>query len=105
MSKVTAQHHEAVENSDAQSSSHQNPTHDNGRAPRDTVFDSVEHFANVNGLKHHVNVLQKAALLVRGETALDDIALSALELQSLRDETNRKWSHPKMLYYTILVCS
>lgn len=62
----------------------------------------VHAFAKAHGLSHRLDVFQKAAALIQGEDILD---LTSAERDALRDETSRKWRQPKMLYFTILVCS
>ncbi|ETI24961.1 hypothetical protein G647_04331 [Cladophialophora carrionii CBS 160.54] len=109
MSKLDTQHQEEVETEGAQSSSRQDSLrwgHAEHNVPAgDAVFDQVEQFADLYGLTEHVKVLRKAAVLVQGEASLADIDLSGSEFRSLHDETDRRWRQPKMLYFTILVCS
>ena len=70
------------------------------------AFDEVQHFVDEHNLSSHVDVFRKAALVLRGELTLDEIPhLSQGERQSLQDERGRKWRQPKMLYFTVLVCS
>ena len=101
MSKIVAHHHEAGETNGAQTSSH----HEGNQRSSDATFSTVQRFTNTYGLTQHVRVFRKAAVVLQGDTALEDIPLTAPELQALKDETNRKWHQPKMLYFTILVCS
>ncbi|KIW69014.1 hypothetical protein PV04_04918 [Phialophora macrospora] len=109
MPKLDNQHRDGAETGGAQSSSRRHSLtweHAEHNALGGTaVLDQLEQFADQYGLNEHITVLQKAAMLVQGEALLPDIDLSSSELQSLNDETNRKWRQPKMLYFTILVCS
>ncbi|KIW89410.1 uncharacterized protein Z519_10264 [Cladophialophora bantiana CBS 173.52] len=70
--------------------------------PRDDPFENVRLFAQSHGLARHLDSFHKAAVVLEGRTTLDEIPLSASELKALRDETERKWRQPKMLYFTIL---
>lgn len=45
-------------------------------------------------------------MVLQGDVSLDRIDnLTHTELQALQNEVQRKWQQPKMLYFTILVCS
>jgi hypothetical protein len=107
---TTTEHFEAVAADEAQSSSRSGLDSNDQRvesgSPNDAPFDVVDSFAQGHGLSAHVDVFHKAALIVRGDTALEDAGLSTHELQALQNEAGaRKWRQPKMLYFTILVCS
>jgi hypothetical protein len=69
--------------------------------------DDVHEFAVKHHLAQYTDIFAKAATVLQGETALDDVpGITASEIQALHDETgNNKWRQPKMLYFTILVCS
>ncbi|KAJ9603604.1 hypothetical protein H2200_011790 [Cladophialophora chaetospira] len=101
MAKVAAQHEESTDLSAAQSSSQLDvtPTEDS------VALDNARQFADLYGLTQHIDVLHEAAVLVQGDIPLEDVGLTAVELQALHDEKARKWRQPKMLYFTILVCS
>ncbi len=86
-----------------------------------TVHDEVQHFAHTYHLRHHLDVLQKAAIILNngetttaaaaedstpaGDTITTTTTTTAVEKQALQDEVERKWRQPKMLYVTVLVCS
>ena len=70
---------------------------------RDGISDGVEDFAAAHGLQHRLEVLQKAALLLT--EPLEDADLVDDEIEALRREVSHKWQQPKLLYFTILVCS
>lgn len=66
----------------------------------------VDDFIKQHGLSEHLELFEKAALLVQGDVPIDRITnITAPELQALGLETDRKWRQPKTLYFTILVCS
>ncbi len=67
--------------------------------------EDVEDFAKSNRLMHKLEILKKAALIVQGEPTRDVPEITELEIRALQQETERKWRQPKMLYFTILVCS
>lgn len=67
--------------------------------------EDVEVFARANGLMHKLDKLKKAALIIQGEPIRDIPEATELEIRALQLETERKWRQPKMLYFTILVCS
>jgi hypothetical protein len=73
-------------------------------SPTATTTD-VEAFAKTHGLMHKVDLFRKASLLLQGEPADDVVDLNETERLALQLETSRKWQHPKMLYFTILVAS
>ena len=67
--------------------------------------EDVEAFAKANRLMHKLGVFQKASLLISGESLHKIPDISNLEIQAVQQETERKWRQPKLLYFTILVCS
>lgn len=70
------------------------------------LLDDVTRFATAHNLLHHLPTLQKAALLIQGETPPAHIPnITDHELQTLRNESDKKWRQPSTLYFTILVCS
>jgi len=55
---------------------------------------------------HELEILRKAAAIVQDQTPLQHVPnITEKETLALRHETERKWRQPKMLYFTILVCS
>ncbi|KAK5197491.1 hypothetical protein LTR92_003431 [Exophiala xenobiotica] len=71
-----------------------------------TRASEVHAFVKAHGLSHRLNVFQKAATLIQGDDDSDgQHVLTSAERDALHDETARKWRQPKMLYFTILVCS
>ncbi|KAF2097009.1 MFS transporter [Rhizodiscina lignyota] len=73
---------------------------------REGLADDVAEFARGYNLMHKLEIFEKAAALIQSSTAIEDIpSITDEEIAALRRETERKWSQPKMLYFTILVCS
>jgi hypothetical protein len=66
----------------------------------------AEDFAATHHLEHEVGAFRKAGLLLRNGTDADDLPdLTSAELTAKRRETSHKWHQPKVLYFTIGVCS
>jgi hypothetical protein len=109
MSKVAAQHHEAADSGGGPSASLPDSSatehHESHERSENSAVDAARRFATSHRLARHIDVFCKAAEVAQGESPLEEIGLSPPELQALRDETERKWRQPKMLYFTILVCS
>jgi hypothetical protein len=73
---------------------------------REGMADDVGDFAKAHNLMHKLDVFQKASALIQGDVEIERIPdITEDEVEALRRETERKWSQPKMLYFTILVCS
>ena len=73
---------------------------------REGLTDDLELFAETYGLLHHLNVLQKAALLLHTDADNDETPdLTHHEQTALHNETTHKWRQPWLLYFTIFVCS
>lgn len=71
----------------------------------DSPTDELKTFTTTYGLQHKLDVFRKAAQLLQGEAPEDIPGLTDIEIESLRDESSHKWRQPKLLYFTILVCS
>ena len=70
------------------------------------LFEDVQRFAEAQSLTDHLDVLQKVAIILQGETTIDSVPnITVNEKQALHDETERKWRQPRMLYFTVTVCS
>lgn len=65
----------------------------------------VERFANQHGLSEHTDLLKKGALVAQDPANYENMDLLEDEKAALRKEVTKKWSHPKLLYITIIVCS
>ncbi len=109
MSKATTRYNETANVDHEQSTPQQDLTtaeyHEDSTSPKDAALENAQRFADLHGLTQHIKVLRKAVLVTQGDIPTEDIGLSTTELQALQDENTRKWRQPKMLYFTILVCS
>ena len=66
----------------------------------------VEEFANEKNLTDILPLLRKGALAAQSPDALDSIhELDDNERQNLREEFTRRWKHPAILYFTIILNS
>jgi hypothetical protein len=77
--------------------------------PHAVLLQNVETFAQEKGLMDHLPLLQKGALVAQNPANYEDItgqhALTAQEVDDLRDEVLHKWRQPWALYLTIFTCS
>jgi MFS family permease len=77
--------------------------------PPATLLRQVEEFATEKGLTEHTLALQKGALVAQSPENFEDItgvhALTATEIEHLRNEVIHRWRHPLALYITIFTCS
>ena len=80
-----------------------NPLVDLSRAE---LLADVETFATRYGLTDELPLLRKGALVAQSPRAIDSIPeLDEADRQALRDEVDFRWKQPKMLYFTIILCS
>lgn len=77
--------------------------------PHHQLLKDVAEFAQDKGLTHHLPLLQKGALVAQDPQNYEDItgehALTATEIEHLRNEVLHKWRQPMKLYLTIITCS
>ncbi|KAE8444727.1 hypothetical protein EG329_014287 [Mollisiaceae sp. DMI_Dod_QoI] len=77
--------------------------------PQATLLKDVEEFAQEKGLMDALPLLQKGALVASDPQNYEDItgpfALTATEVDDLRNEVLHKWRQPWALYVTIFTCS
>lgn len=74
--------------------------------PDDVLMRDVEDFAEEKGMVHMVDVLKRGALVARSPSAFETVGcLTREEQDALSYEKAHKWSHPKALYMTIIICS
>ncbi|CRG90981.1 Low-affinity glucose transporter [Talaromyces islandicus] len=77
--------------------------------PRSVLLSNVDKFAVEKNLTEHTHLLKKGALVAQDpanyEAISGEFALTDTELDALRREVTNKWSHPAMLYFTIILCS
>jgi sugar porter (SP) family MFS transporter len=81
----------------------QNPLRD---IPRGTLLKQVEAFVAEKGLQDKTDLFKKGALLAQNPKDfenLDDLTENDKEI--IRRETTHKWSQPRDLYLTIVICS
>lgn len=71
----------------------------------DNSADEVVKFTTIHGLQRELDTFRKALQLVQNENLEDTSGLTDIEVESLRNESAHKWRQPKLLYFTILVCS
>ena len=66
----------------------------------------VEQFAADSGLTDILPLLRKGALVAQSPHAIETIPdLTDDEREALRHEVTHRWSHPRMLYFTIILNS
>ncbi|KAF9264194.1 hypothetical protein L218DRAFT_926497 [Marasmius fiardii PR-910] len=74
--------------------------------PHEELVERAKLFADQYGLQDLSLELQKGALVAQDPTAFEDIALLDEEDKAvLRRELTHRWSHPKTLYYLVILCS
>lgn len=113
MSKLTAtnvENHEDLDDDAAESSSFQADGTDESQPlrtlSREGQADDLQDFVKSYNLMHKLPLFEKAAALIYGDTVIEHIPnITEHEIKALHAEIDRKWSQPKMLYFTILVCS
>lgn len=73
---------------------------------REQLMHDVEEFVSKYGLAEYVDVIKRGALVaqdpIRGPNIED---LEPRESQALINETEKRWSHPLMLYWLTVMCS
>lgn len=70
------------------------------------LMSDVEHFAHQHELTDALDLLKKGALVAQNPEGLEYIEeLSSEDVRVLREETTRRWHHPKMLYFLIMLNS
>lgn len=74
--------------------------------PRESLLEDVEQFANENDLVDILPLLRKGALLAQSPKNIDSIdGLEDAEREELHLEVTKRWRHPRMLYFTIVLNS
>ena len=110
MSKPTTNEYEDVDENAGQSPSVEEVETPDSQPLRSLSRDGASHevtgFAKANNLMHKLELFEKAAALLQGDLLLEQIPnITIHEIKALQRESDRKWSQPKMLYFTIMVCS
>ncbi|KAF8885214.1 major facilitator superfamily domain-containing protein [Infundibulicybe gibba] len=74
--------------------------------PRETLLAQVEEFARERGMEDMTLLLQKGALLAQNPKQFESIPdLDESDKAIIRRETTHKWSQPRDLYLTVVICS
>ncbi|KAF8645383.1 hypothetical protein AX16_007885 [Volvariella volvacea WC 439] len=74
--------------------------------PRETLFAQVEDFAREKGMEDITPLLKKGALLAQNPKDFENISeLDEADREIIRRETTHKWSQPRDLYLTVIICS
>ena len=90
------------------------PTQDNGDVfenqplrilSHDSHSDKVESFTTLHNLQDQLSIFQKASELLQSDHPEDVLSLTPEESSALRREITNKWAQPRLLYFTILICS
>ena len=108
MAKMRDSHSESVAFIDRSLASQVDVSAENDRlnlTSSSATFDDVESFAKSNHLMHKIDAFHKAALLLQGEPVHSIPEITEHEIRAVQLETEKKWQQPKMLYFTVLVCS
>lgn len=74
--------------------------------PKHQLLSDVEEFANTYGLAEALPLLRKGALIAQSPLRYDSIPeLDQDEREALHIERTRRWKHPRMLYFMIILNS
>lgn len=74
--------------------------------PKDQLLRNVELYAQQHSLQDIVPLLKKGAMVAQTPEAFETIPeLDANEVVAIREETTRRWHHPRTLYALILLNS
>jgi len=81
----------------------QNPLHG---IPKPKLMAQVEQFAREKGMEEQLPLLQKAALLAQNPREFENIPeLDEEDREVIRREITHKWSQPRDMYLTVIICS
>jgi hypothetical protein len=73
---------------------------------RNKLMANVEAFTREKGLDEHLELFKRGALLAQNPAGVSTLEeLSEDERRAVEYEYTHKWSHPTMLYFTIILCS
>ena len=74
--------------------------------PREALLEDVDQFAADNDLNDILDLLRKGALIAQSPHNIDGIdGLDETEREELHLEITKRWRHPRMLYFTIILNS
>lgn len=107
MSKPLFQQQEAYDSDAVSSASRRSSVaSEQGDSTPENTHEAVRTFVDQYNLTPWSGIFHKASIILQGDLPLERIDnLTHTELQALQNEVQRKWQQPKMLYFTILVCS
>ncbi|KAF2805874.1 sugar transporter-like protein [Mytilinidion resinicola] len=70
------------------------------------VVYQVKEFAEANGFVEEVDLLIKGALVAKDPPAFESVpGITEEEKHAIRNEVLHKWRQPRLLYFTIILCS
>lgn len=72
---------------------------------RGALAEELNDFAASCGLQHKLEVLRKASSLHHDESPEEIPGITDDEIAALSRESSHRWQQPKLLYFTVLVCS
>lgn len=74
--------------------------------PQGQLAEDVTRFVEENHLTEHMELFQKGALVAQSPDSVDSVpGLDEADRRVLHEEKTRRWHHPKVLYYTIVMNS
>lgn len=74
--------------------------------PKDILLTQVEEFAREQGMEDITPILKKGALLAQNPKDFENIPeLDEADKEVIRREKTHKWTQPRDLYMTVIVCS
>ncbi|KAF8063601.1 hypothetical protein FPV67DRAFT_1672617 [Lyophyllum atratum] len=74
--------------------------------PKETLLGQVEAFAREQGMEDILPILKKGALLAQNPRDFETMPeLDEADRETIRRETTHKWSQPRDLYMTVIICS
>jgi hypothetical protein len=80
-----------------------NPLHG---VPKATLLADVENFCSEYNLSEHTDTFKAGALVAQNPAAFEDIPeVSEEDKVWLRTSAANKWSHPKLLFFTVMACA
>lgn len=70
------------------------------------VTHDVKVFAETNGFVDELDLLIKGALVAKDPPAFESVpGITEEEMHAIRNEVLHKWRQPRLLYFTIILCS
>ncbi|KAF6752396.1 sugar transporter [Ephemerocybe angulata] len=98
--KSTSQHIDLANNVQAKI---QNPLHG---IPRETLVAQVQAWAKERGFEDNIDLFTRGALLAQNPGDFESVpGITEEEKEHIRRETTHRWSQPRDLYKTVIICS